>query len=64
MQLIKSTALTPIIGFEELVRTSNAVNNATFEPFKVYRLAALTFFVMCFPLMRYARSIEKQAPVR
>ncbi|TGT34666.1 ABC transporter permease subunit, partial [Mesorhizobium sp. M8A.F.Ca.ET.165.01.1.1] len=49
VQLIKSTALTSIIGFEELVRTSNAINNATFEPFTVYGLVALIFFVMCFP---------------
>ena len=35
VQLIKSTALTSIIGFEELLRTSNAINNATFEPFTI-----------------------------
>ena len=40
VQLIKSTALTSIIGFEELMRTSNAINNATFEPFTVYGLVA------------------------
>ena len=45
VQLIKSTALTSIIGFEELLRTSNAINNATFEPFTVYGLVALIFFV-------------------
>ena len=45
VQLIKSTALTSIIGFEELMRTSNAINNATFEPFTVYGLVALIFFV-------------------
>ena len=50
VQLIKSTALTSIIGFEELVRTSNAINNATFEPFTVYGLVALIFSSMCFPL--------------
>ena len=61
VQLIKSTALTSIIGFEELVRTSNAINNATFEPFKVYGLVALIFFAMCFPLTQYARSLERRA---
>ena len=59
VQLVKSTALTSIIGFEELVRTSNAINNATFEPFKVYGLVALIFFVMCFPLTQYARRLER-----
>ena len=54
-------SLTSIIGFEELVRTSNAINNATFEPFKVYGLVALIFFVMCFPLTQYARTLEQRA---
>ena len=58
VQLIKSTALTSIIGFEELMRTSNAINNATFEPFTVYGLVALIFFVLCFPLTQYARMLE------
>lgn len=61
VQLIKSTALTSIIGFEELVRTSNAINNATFEPFKVYGLVALIYFALCFPLTRYARVLELRA---
>lgn len=61
VQLIKATALTSIIGFEELVRTSNAINNATFQPFTVYGLVALIFFVMCFPLTQYARKLESRA---
>ena len=63
VQLIKSTALTSIIGFEELLRTSNAINNATFEPFKVYGLVAAIFFVLCFPLTQYARRLERRALV-
>ncbi|CAN7385275.1 amino acid ABC transporter permease [Pararhizobium sp. LjRoot238] len=58
VQLIKSTALTSIIGFEELVRTSNAINNATFEPFTVYGFVALIYFALCFPLTRYAKTLE------
>jgi polar amino acid transport system permease protein len=60
VQLIKSTALTSIIGFEELLRTSNAINNATFEPFTVYGLVAAIFFAMCFPLTQYARALERR----
>lgn len=61
VQLIKATALTSIIGFEELLRTSNAINNATFEPFTVYGLVALIFFVLCYPLTQYARMLESRA---
>ena len=62
VQLVKSTALTSIIGFVELTRTSNAINNATFEPFTVYGLVALIYFAMCFPLTRYARALERRRP--
>ncbi len=58
VQLIKSTALTSIIGFEELLRTANAINNATFEPFKVYGFVALIFFALCYPLTLYARRLQ------
>jgi polar amino acid transport system permease protein len=61
VQLIKSTALTSIIGFEELVRTSNAINNATFEPLKVYGTVSLIYFILCFPLTRYAKALELRA---
>ena len=58
VQLIKSTALTSIIGFDELLRTSNAINNATFRPFTVYGLVAVIFFLLCYPLTRYARALQ------
>jgi polar amino acid transport system permease protein len=58
VQLVKSTALTSIIGFDELLRASNAINNATFEPFKVYGIGALIYFALCFPLTRYAKALE------
>ncbi|OCP02424.1 MULTISPECIES: amino acid ABC transporter permease [unclassified Ensifer] len=64
VQLIKSTALTSIIGFEELLRTANAINNATFEPFTVYGLVAVIFFVLCYPLTQYARMLERRAPAQ
>jgi polar amino acid transport system permease protein len=61
VQLVKSTALTSIIGFDELMRTSNAISNATFEPLTVYGLVALIYFVICLPLTRYARYLQAHA---
>ncbi len=60
VQLVKSTALTSIIGFSELLKTSNAINNATFEPFTVYGVVALIYFALCFPLTSLARSLERR----
>ena len=59
VQLVKSTALTSIIGFDELMRTSNAIANATFEPLTVYGLVGLIYFVICRPLTLYARHLQR-----
>ncbi len=64
VQLIKSTALASILGFEELMKTANAINNATFEPFKVYGLVAVIFFLLCYPLTQYARALEARTTTR
>ena len=58
VQLIKSTAVTSIIGFQELMQASNAINNATFEPGTVYGLVAAIYFALCFPLTLYARRLR------
>ena len=63
VQLVKATALTSIIGFSEMMKAANAINNATFEPFTVYGLVAAIYFVLCFPLTTYARRLER-APSR
>ena len=63
VQLVKSTALTSIIGFDELLRTSNAINNATFQPFTVYGLGALIYFCLCFPLTQFARMLERSTVI-
>ena len=59
VQLVKSTALTSIIGFSELMKTANAINNATFAPFMVYGMVALIYFALCFPLTACARRLER-----
>lgn len=58
VQLVKATAVTSIIGFTELMRTANAINNAAFEPFTVYAFVSVIYFAMCFPLTSFARRLE------
>ena len=58
VQLVKATAVTSIIGFSELMKAANAINNATFEPFTVYGIVAGIYFALCFPLTTYARRLE------
>jgi polar amino acid transport system permease protein len=60
VQLVKSTALTSIIGFNELLKTSNVITNATFAPFTVYGLVAIIYFALCFPLTTLSRWLERR----
>ncbi|HTJ98797.1 MAG TPA: amino acid ABC transporter permease [Bordetella sp.] len=60
VQIVKSTALTSIIGFTELSKASTIITNATFNPFTVYAVAALIYFVLCWPLSRASRKLERK----
>lgn len=60
VQIIKGTSLTAIIGFTELTRTGQIINNATFEPVLVFSLVALLYFCMCWPLSRLADHMERR----
>lgn len=60
VQIIKGTSLTAIIGFVELTRTGQIINNATFEPMLVFSIVALIYFCMCWPLSRLADHMEQR----
>jgi polar amino acid transport system permease protein len=60
VQLVKSTAVTSIIGFMELMKAGNNVANATFQPALVYGLVAIIYFCLCFPLTCCARVLERK----
>jgi polar amino acid transport system permease protein len=63
VQVVKSTAVTSIIGFVELTKAGSIITNATFAPFTVYGLVALMYFCLCFPLSVYARRLERSMNV-
>jgi polar amino acid transport system permease protein len=63
VQVIKATALTSIIGFVELSKAGTVVTNATFEPFTVYGLVALIYFVLCWPLSKASQMLERKLNV-
>jgi polar amino acid transport system permease protein len=60
VQLVKSTALASIVGFDELTRAGQVLTNATFQPVVVYGLVALIYFCMCFPLTYCSRMLERK----
>jgi polar amino acid transport system permease protein len=60
VQLLKGTSLASIIGFVELTRAAQIVNNSTFRPFTVYALVAAIYFALCWPMSRLADRFERR----
>lgn len=60
VQIVKATAVTSIIGFTELTKTGSVLANATFEPFLVFGLVAIGYFILCYPLSALAAYLEKK----
>jgi len=58
VQLIKTTSLASIIGYVELVRASQFINNSTLQPLLVYGFVACIYFALCWPLSLWARTLE------
>ena len=60
VQVIKGTALASVIGFVELTKAGSMISNATFQPFVVFSCVALLYFVLCFPVSLYAKTLERK----
>ena len=58
VNLVKSTSLAAIIGFVELTRAGQMLNNSTFHPFAIFATVAAIYFVLCWPLSLAARGLE------
>jgi len=64
VQVIKATSLASVVGFVELARSGQIINNSIFEPFIVYLIIAVLYFLMCYPLSRLSRRLERRAGAR
>lgn len=61
VQVIKGTSLAAIIGFTEITRAGQIINNATFQPLLVFSVVGATYFALCWPLSFWAGRIEKRS---
>lgn len=59
VQLVKNTSIVSVVGFVELARAGQLLNNALFKPFAVFGAVAAIYFMICFPLSRLSRHLEK-----
>lgn len=60
VQVVKNSSICSIIGFVELARAGQLVNNATFQPFSVFLTVALIYFLICCPLSQFSRVLERR----
>jgi polar amino acid transport system permease protein len=60
VQVIKGTSLAAIIGFTEVTRAGQIINNATFQPLVVFSLVAAIYFALCWPLSLLAGRMERR----
>jgi polar amino acid transport system permease protein len=63
VQLIKGTSLASIIGFVEMMRAAQIINNATFRPFTIFTMVAAAYFIGCFPLSSWSKRMEEKLKV-
>ncbi|WP_029528259.1 amino acid ABC transporter permease [Polaromonas glacialis] len=60
VQIIKGTSLAAIIGFTEITRAGQIINNATFQPLVVFSVVAAIYFALCWPLSLMASRMERR----
>jgi polar amino acid transport system permease protein len=64
VQVVKNTSLTAIIGYVELTRQGQILNNVTFRPFTIFLMVGAIYFLICFPLSRYSKVLESKLAAR
>ena len=60
VQIVKGTSLAAIIGFTEITRAGQIINNATFQPLYVFTTVAAIYFAICWPLSLLAARMERK----
>ncbi|TWO66046.1 amino acid ABC transporter permease [Caenimonas sedimenti] len=63
VQIVKNTSLASAVGFVELARAGQVINNSTFQPFVIFVLIAALYFAICYPLSVLSRRLERRLNV-
>jgi len=64
VQIIKNTSLASVVGFVELARAGQLINNSIFEPFLIYVIVAALYFCLCYPVSLLSRRLERRGAAR
>lgn len=60
VHVIKGTSLASLIGFVELSRAGQIVNNTTYNPLLVFAIIGLVYFALCWPLSLASARLERR----
>lgn len=63
VQIVKNTSLASVIGFVDLSRAGQIINNSTFQSFTVFGCVALIYFCICYPLSALSKHFERKLNV-
>lgn len=60
VHLVKNTSIVSIVGYVELARAGQLVNNSTFQPFATFLVVGACYFVICYPLTQLSSHLERR----
>ncbi|MFT8329974.1 amino acid ABC transporter permease [Bifidobacterium psychraerophilum] len=58
--VVKDTSLASILGFVDLTQQGQAIIALTNEPFQTLLVVAVLYFVICFPISRFADRLDRK----
>ena len=58
--LFKDTSLASIIGYVDLTKAAQIVNNREIRPFELYLFIAVVYWICAYSMSRFARRLEKR----
>ena len=60
VHIIKNSSSAVVIGVFDLTYSARLVNNSTFKPFVVFSIAAVIYFLICYPLSSLSYRLERR----
>ena len=58
--LVKDTSLASIIGYMDLTKAAQTVNQREIRPFELYLFIAVVYWVLCYGMSRGSRALERR----
>lgn len=58
VQVVKNTSFAVVLAVTELTYSARIVNNASNQPFLIFTIAGVIYFIICFPLSVLSRRLE------